>query len=175
MSLLYLLAGLMLIPDASAAPGSPGRYRIVAGDTLAVTVYGHPELSGKFRVDREGNIVMPLIQAVACQGLEPGEISRKITDRLKPDYLVNPNVSVSLVGYRPIYLIGEIRNPGSFPFVEGMTVLTGVSVAGGFTEHANKKKIFVERQNEQGVSRFRASSETPLMPGDVIIVTERFF
>lgn len=150
-------------------------YRLERGDKIHIVVFGHEDLSGDFEVDGAGAISMPLIGNVTAAGASLSELEAAITDRLQPDYLKNPNVSVRLLNYPPIYIHGEVNSPGSYPFEAGMTVINAVALAGGFTYRARKSRIKISRE-EDGESRtFRATEKTALLPRDVIEVPERFF
>lgn len=153
-------------------PQSHG-YRLGVGDKLKVSVFGHSELSGEFVVGGNGNIVMPLIQGIQSQGLTTDELANAVTHRLSPDYLVNPRVSVELLTYRPFYIMGEVRNPGSYPYVEGMTALNAIAVAGGYERRANKDMIIIERK--QRSKPIKTLPQAKVRPGDVITIKERFF
>jgi polysaccharide export outer membrane protein len=150
-------------------------YRLGVGDKVKVTVYGHPELSGELSVNGSGAITMPLIAEVDALGLNTYQLARRITDRLRPDYLVNPRVTIELMSYRPYYIMGEVKRSGSYPYVEGMTVLNAIALAGGYTPRAKKKGIVIERKGAQGKKKFKARGNSLVIPGDIIIIKERFF
>ncbi len=163
-------------PEPAAQPptADPG-YRLAAGDKVRITVYGHEDLSGEFEVDGGGRLSLPLIRDVNAAGLTVRELQEAIIAKLKPDYLREPKVSAEVLSYRPFYIIGEVRSPGSYPYVNGMTVINAVAVAGGFTNRANKKKVRVVR----GVGQVQQKVDLPLdatvMPGDVIEIRQRIF
>lgn len=150
-------------------------YRLAAGDTVRVTVYGHEDLSGEFEVDGTGRISLPLIRDVAAEGRSLLELEEIITAKLSPDYLKEPRVSAEVLNYRPFYIIGEVSEPGSYPYVNGMTVINAVAVAGGFTYRARKGRIRIVRESDDGTLELNAANDTVVMPGDVIEVPERFF
>ena len=150
-------------------------YRLAAGDTVRVIVYGHEDLSGEFEVDGAGRISLPLIRDVAAQGRSLQELEDIITAKLSPDYLKEPRVSAEVLNYRPFYIIGEVSEPGSYPYVNGMTVINAVAVAGGFAYRARKGRIRIVRESADGTLELEVSSNTVVMPGDVIEVPERFF
>ena len=81
----------------------------------------------------------------------------------------------NILGYRPFYIIGEVRNPGGYPYVSDMTVVTAVALAGGYSYRAAKNKITVVRADDPEKKKRRISEETKVMPGDIIEVPERFF
>lgn len=150
-------------------------YRLSAGDTVRVTVYGHEDLSGEFEVDGAGRISLPLIRDITAEGQTLQELESSITDKLSPDYVKHPRVSTEVLNYRPFYIIGEVSEPGSYPFVNGMTVINAVAVAGGFTYRARKGRIRIVRESSDGAVTMEAANDTAVMPGDVIEVPERFF
>ncbi len=150
-------------------------YRLAAGDKLRVTVFGHEDLSGEFEVNDSGQISMPLIDEVMASGSNITELETKIVSALKPDYLVNPRVSIEVLGYRPFYIIGEVAAPGSYPYSSGMTLVNAVAVAGGFTYRARKGRVKIVRERGDVTVELEADLTTAVMPGDVIEVPERFF
>ena len=150
-------------------------YRLAAGDKLRVTVYGHEDLSGEFDVDAAGNISLPLIGDVAAVGSTVNELEAAITAELKPDYLKNPRVSAELLNYRPFYIFGEVKSPGSYEYTNGMTIISAVAVAGGFTYRARKNRIRIVRGSGEDQLELEANNDTPILPGDIIEVPERFF
>ena len=103
------------------------------------------------------------------------ELEEIITDKLSPDYLKEPRVSAEVQNYRPFYIIGEVSEPGSYPYVNGMTVINAVAVAGGFTYRARKGRIRIARESGDVTTELEVSNDTVVMPGDVIEVPERFF
>ncbi len=164
----------LVLGGATAAAGEMG-YKLGSGDRVRVTVFGHEDLSGEFEVDGVGRLSLPLIQQVAAAGLSLRQLEGAITDALKPDYLKNPRVSVEVLNYRPFYILGEVNHPGSYPFVNGMTVLNAVALAGGYTYRARESKVVVIRTAETERTRQPAGPDTIVLPGDVIEVPERFF
>ena len=183
MSFLRLLSMLLLgcIPYSGAVAQSAEQglgsdeYRFAAGDQLKITVYGHADLSGEFEVDGVGDIAMPLINEVAAEGRTADELELAIVDALKPDYLKNPSVSVEVLNYRPYYIIGEVETPGSYPYINGMTVVTAVAIAGGFTYRARKNRFKVVRAEGELPVELEGELDFEILPGDVIEVRERPF
>ena len=118
---------------------------------------------------------MPLIQDIDAVNKTLNELEIDITNELQPDYLKNPRVSVEILSYRPFYIVGEVNDPGSYPFVSGMTVINGVALAGGFTYRAQKTRIKIIRDHPTSKEEIEASANTAVSPGDVIEIGERFF
>jgi polysaccharide export outer membrane protein len=164
----------MCVSSAAAAEDISG-YKLGSGDKVRVTVFGHEDLSGEFEVDGSGNVSLPLIRNIKAEGLTPRELEQVIADRLSPDYLVNPRVSVEVLNYRPFYIYGEVTKPGSFPYVNGMTVINAVAMAGGFTYRARTSRVRIIRANDPSRTPQDADKDTPVLPGDVIEVPERYF
>jgi len=146
-----------------------------SGDTLRITVYGHEDLSGEFEVDAIGRVSLPLIGDVEAAGKTVNELKNVVIDALRPDYLKNPRVSIEIADYRPFYIFGEVKSPGSYPYASGMTVISAIAVAGGFTYRARKNRIRIVRGSEDNRAELRVTDDTPIKPGDVIEVPERFF
>jgi protein involved in polysaccharide export with SLBB domain len=150
-------------------------YRLGAGDRVRVTVFRHVDLSGEFQLDGEGFFAMPLVGEIQGGGLNARQLETEIEKRLKDGgYLVNPQVGIEVLNYRPFYIIGEINNPGSYQYVNGMTVINAVALAGGFTYRADQDDIIINRGGSQG-PEVEALLDTEVLPGDIINVTERFF
>ena len=155
-------------------------YRLSAGDELRITVYGHADLSGSFEVDGNGQLSLPLIQDLYVEQKTLNEVEELITSRLKPDYLTNPRVNVEILNHSPFYIVGEVNEPGSYPYIDGISVLNAVAMAGGFTHRAQKGGITITRsakgsEGKEGKEKIDATTDTLIFPGDVIDVGERFF
>ncbi len=158
-------------PDAVAT----SEYTLGAGDRVAVTVFRHADLSGEFDVDGAGRITLPLIGQVYVLGYTARQVEAAIAGALQPDYLKNPNVSVQVLTYRPFYIIGEVKEPGSYPYVAGMTVVQAVALAGGYTYRAKENEVLIQRATDPRREKRTASQTDPVRPGDIIEVPERFF
>ncbi len=163
----------LLLVAGSPATAQELDYRLGTGDQIRVTVFGHVDLSGQFEVGSDGRISLPLIGDVPAAQLTLQEVEKAITAKLKPDYLKNPQLSVEVINYRPFYIIGEVKNPGSYPFVGGMRVVNAIAMAGGFTYRARESQLLITRA-AQG-EKVPADQNTVVLPGDVIEVPERFF
>lgn len=150
-------------------------YRLDSGDKLKVTVYEEKSLSGKFEVSGEGVVSLPLIGVVDAKGASIREMEERITSKLIDGYLKNPRVSIEVLNYRPFYILGEVQEPGSYPYVNGMTILNAVALGGGYTYRANKNKITLIRAGDPSRDGTKVGPETRVLPGDVVRVEERFF
>jgi protein involved in polysaccharide export with SLBB domain len=150
-------------------------YKLGAGDKIRVTVFGQPDLSGDFEIDGQGGLSLPLIQRVNAIGLTIPQLEDAITNKLKPNYLKNPRVNIEVLNYRPFYILGEVQNPGSYAYVNGMTIVTAVAIAGGFTYRAKKDSFELTRAQDPEKTKKDVDATTPVLPGDVIEVRQRIF
>ena len=161
---------------AAASPdGEPLGYVLGTGDRVRVTVFGEPDLSGEFEVDATGKVSLPLVGDTKIAGLQLRQAEKAVAERLAQGYLANPKVNMEVLNYRPFYIIGEVNQPGSYPYVNGMSVLTAVAVAGGYTYRAKQDRVIITRANDPQQRKYRAAPDTPVLPGDVIQVPERLF
>lgn len=174
-SALVLAAILVFLAGATGARAEIDEYTLGPGDQLRVTVFGHEDLSGVFSVTGRGVVSMPLIGEVTAGSRTVSALESAIVDALKPDYLVNPKVSVEVLNFRPFFIIGEVNKPGSYPYQHGMTVVNAVALAGGYTYRARKNKVLIKRSGSDSGKETAANESTVVLPGDVIRVPERFF
>lgn len=171
--LMAAVLSILVAATASQAGGVPN-YLLGAGDRIVVTVFGHEDLSGEFELDGQGRIALPLIGEVALSRQTLRQAERRIVDLLKPDYLVNPRVSIQVTNYRPFYILGEVNRPGSYPYVNGLTVVQAVAIAGGYTYRARESRVSVQRADDPKEGQ-PAGPATVILPGDVINVPQRYF
>lgn len=157
--------------NASDAPG----YRLGPRDRIQISVFNQAELTGEYVLDGEGRFSMPLIGAVNAAGLTPAELEDLLVGLLRPDYLVNPRVSIEVRNYRPYYLVGEVQSTGSFPYVEGITYLTAIAMAGGYSYRARKDVVYVIRGDDPKQEELKLDVNERVRPGDIIRVAERYF
>ncbi len=153
-----------------------GEYRVAPGDKLRVVVLSDTELSGDYEVDSTGVISPRMATRVSVVGMTTVEIEAMLRDRYRADGLLrNPKLTVDLLARRPFYILGEITRPGSFPYVNGINVVQAVAIAGGYTRRASKTRITVRRFNSPAGEEETVTEDSPIGPGDVIHVPERWF
>lgn len=121
-------------------------YRLDSSDTLRVIVFGQRDLNNTYTVDQAGYISMPLIGSVPARGMTVRELEGAITTRLKNGFLRDPDVSVEVATYRPIFVMGEVANSGQYPYVAGMTAQNAIATAGGFTPRGQQSSVDITRQ-----------------------------
>ncbi len=161
--------------DLPALPEAPaGAYRLGAGDTVLVRIYDQPQLSGEYAVDDSGAIDMPLIGLVPAAGRTTAALAGNIAGVLQAkNVILAPSVAAEVSKFRPFYILGEVNAPGQYPYRPGMTVLTAISIAGGFTYRAVQDYVGVTRDTGSQAVQYRAKIFAMAAPGDVITVFER--
>ncbi len=162
-------------PVVAEGLDAPARYRLDAGDRIEVTVYGHEDLSGTYELDGGGSIAFPLVGPIALGGLTLRQAEAAIVGRLRPDYLKHPRVGLQVLNYRPFYILGEVKKPGSYPYRQGLTVMEAVALAGGYTYRADDDDLQIVRGRATERAPRAANERTRVLPGDTIRVPERFF
>jgi polysaccharide export outer membrane protein len=150
-------------------------YTLGPGDKVRINVFNQADLSGEYTLDGDGLFSMPLIGTVDANGLTPLELETLLVGRFKPDYLVNPRIFIQVGNYRPYYLMGEVSGTGAFPYQPGMTYLTAIANAGGFTYRAKKDHVYVIRGDDPEQKEIKLSVDEKVQPGDIVRVAERLF
>jgi protein involved in polysaccharide export with SLBB domain len=150
-------------------------YKLGSGDLIKITVFNQEDLSGEYTINGAGKIALPLIGDIDTKDLTVKQVEQSIANKLKPDYLLNPRVNVQVLNYRPFYILGEVKEPQSYPYVDGMTYLNAVAIAGGYTYRAKEDHVMVIRMNDPQKKELKLNMDEKVLPGDVIHVEERFF
>jgi polysaccharide biosynthesis/export protein VpsN len=171
-ALLVVVMALAVTPAAAGAETAL-EYQLGSGDKLKITVFGEKDLSGTFELAGNGEISMPLIGKVGAKNQSVRGLESKIAQALRK-YLRAPQVTVEVLNYRPFYILGEIKKPGNYPYVSGISVLNAVAMAGGFTYRADKGDIVIKRAGNGGRAE-NITEATTVLPGDIITIKERFF
>jgi len=129
--LLYVIASFSIVSAQSDATVT-----LDAGDRLTVTVFGQPDMSGVFQIDGDGNVELPIVGAIPVGQLTVRNAQKRIEERLSDGYILHPAVSIVISERRPVYVVGDVKAPGTFPFRNGSTVLNAVAQAGGYGSQA---------------------------------------
>jgi len=157
-------------------------YVIGPQDVVRIDVWKEPDISRTIPVRPDGKLSLPLLNDIQASGLTAVQLGKAIREGLTK-YLTNPEVTVTVteINSRRVYITGEVTRAGAFPLLPNMTVLQALSSAGGFTQFAKLKGIYVLR-NEAGkqmklpfnykeVVKGKNQDENILLqPGDVIVV-----
>jgi len=180
------------LPVAPAAADTAGDFVIGAADVLAVTVLGEPALSVEVDVSPGGEVNLPLVGAIAVQGLTPVAASQKIADAfVQGQFLVSPQVQVRVLESRNLMIsvLGEVRQPGRFAAPTQMSVLDALALAGGIAETGGQRVTVLRYQDGRlqrrevdltglaGEGDLRGTPALMLRPGDTVMVPEaaRFY
>ena len=153
----------------------PYEYRLGSGDKVQISTFNEPSLSGSFDVSGTGTVSIPLVGELKAEGLTTAEFGRSVETALREGFLTHPQVSVSVLNYRPFYILGEITKPGEYPYTNGLTVMNAVATANGFTYRADTHHVFIKRANETVEREVDLNATTTVEPGDTIRIRERFF
>ncbi len=171
-------SGLSGLPQAPVTQAP--EFRLGIGDEVRIVV---PGLAGAdasattaYAVNDRGEVSLPMVGAVRADGLTASELEGAIAGRLVQGQLLNaPSVSVQPVKLRPVYVTGEVRNPGEYQYRPGMAVMAAVSAAGGYTYRAVQKEVAITRMVDGKLVTARADEGAWVQPGDTIRVFEKWF
>jgi polysaccharide export outer membrane protein len=140
------------IPSSLAQVTNEYRYLIAPQDILVVDVFGEKDFSREFKVEANGDITYPFLGAVKVGGMATSEAESKLKDMLAQDYLVDPQVTVTVKEYRKriVTVMGEVTKPGAFdlPGEQKWTIIDAIGQAGGPTKAANRKRIQFTRRGK---------------------------
>jgi polysaccharide export outer membrane protein len=143
-----VLTVLLLAVLLGGAVSVAQEYTIGPGDILKITVWGHDDLSKEYPVTLDGRVPFPLIGAVQAAGLSTSELAKRLRDLLEKDYLVNPQVLVTVKDYlsSKVHVLGEAEKPGLFYLTGPTTLLEMLSKAGGLSRTAGKDLVLVRTE-----------------------------
>jgi len=150
---------------------------------LQISVWKEPEVCVQGVIVRpDGKISVPLIKEIEVAGMTPPQVEKMVTDKLAKFYTdANVTVVVTTIGAKKIYVTGGVRKEGPVPYAFGMTVMQAISEAGGLTDYAKRKKIYILRSEngiqyrldfnyDEVVKGIRMDQNILLMPGDTVVV-----
>ncbi|MCB1152123.1 MAG: polysaccharide biosynthesis/export family protein [Deltaproteobacteria bacterium] len=128
-----------------AAIAAAEGYRVGPEDVLTIKVFGETSLSKDYEVAADGSIRLPWIKDIPVKGLTPREIESTLEQRLGEDYLVDPQVSVTVKEYKAqkVYILGSVKSPGYYTLRGDTRVLEAIAMAGGITEEGGKEFILI--------------------------------
>jgi polysaccharide export outer membrane protein len=194
---LALAAGLCLVragdapaPTPAPLPAQEADYNLQASDLIRVEVFQEDGLKREVRLSQDYTVTLPLIGTISLKGMTVRQANDMIQKLYDQDYLVNPQVSVSVLEYsvRTVNVLGAVTKAGAvtFPPEQSMNLLDAIAGAGGFTRLADRSKIKLTRQMVDGkneahiidadeIIQGQTKKDWPLQKGDVIYVPERVF
>lgn len=157
-------------------PPTSAAYRLGPGDQVRIITLADDQMTGAFRVNDTGAIALPMLGPIQASGLTTVQLEQVLAGALaKAQLIQNPSVSVEVTAYRPIFVLGEVNRPGEFPYQPGMTVVSAVAVAGGYTYRAIEDRASVVRSVNGVTTEALATRQSIVQPGDVITIYERRF
>lgn len=170
-----LLMCMIMSTSALASQSKWSEYVLGSGDLVRIQVYGEPDLTVETQLSDTGVIAYPFLGEIKLLGMTVGELQKRITSGLLGDYLIDPKVTVSILQYRQFYVNGEVTRPGGFTFQPGLTVRKAISLAGGFTERASKREIYVITEADISQQPKKVTLNSTIKPGDIITIEQSFF
>jgi polysaccharide export outer membrane protein len=182
------------MPSVQVEPETPDAvdstdYRLVTNDVIQIKVFQEADLDSVLRISKEGTVTFPLIGAVQVGGKTPQDAALSIKALLAKDYLVNPQVSLTVVEYakQRFTVLGQVQRPGSYdlPDRDALTLIQAIGVAGGYTRIADPGKIVLKRTldgkesvlhlNAKKMAGGATASSFDVRAGDIITVGESIF
>lgn len=161
--------------QAAQSPADSRTYRLGSGDVINITVFDEEDLSRlNYRLPDTGLITFPFGEVHAL-GLSISELETSVIEGLRKGYLKNPRVSVSMVEYRPFFVIGQVNHPGGYPYQIGMTVRKAIALAGGFAPRGSESKVFIVREADTQNMQAKIDLDGDVFAGDTVTVEEGFF
>lgn len=173
------------VPEKGADENAsvPAGYHIGAGDVLQIVVWKEPEASVQSVVVRpDGIITIPLLKEINVLAVTPVELQKILTDKLQP-FIHGADVTVVVreIHSKKVYLVGAVNRVGPVPLLSNMTVLQVLAEAGGITDYAKKKKIYIMRQQNGKQVKLpfdydavlkgeHMEQNIPVLPDDTIVV-----
>ena len=149
--------------------------KLAAGDKIRVTVFGEDKISGDYDIDTAGYVSLPLAGTVMAAGLSKPELEKELARKLSGDYLKSPKVTVSVINFRPFFILGEVEKPGEYQYRSGMNALSAMAMAGGPTYRASKSSILIQRAGTTQIKEYPLDTTISILPGDLVRVPERYF
>src|SRR6185503_18069600 len=172
--------------NARTDEAAEGDHKIAPLDIIMIDVVGEKDLSKELRVSSSGTITFPFLGSIEVKGKTPAEVERLLKEKLGKDYLVDPQVLITVKEYRSrtVSVIGQVNKPGviALPAEQKLGILEAIAQAGDLAKSANKNRIEVSRKGKtQKFTLDELKKDTApekkfwLEPGDVIYVHESFF
>ena len=149
--------------------------RLQTGEKIRVTVYGEASVSGDYQIDPSGFVSLPLAGTVKAAGLTQAELERDLAKKFRGEYLRNPKVTISVIEFRPFYVMGEIQKPGVYPYSSGLNILSAIAIAGGTTYRGSRSTVEIQHAGESEMREYALAASLQILPGDIIRIPQRYF
>ena len=172
--------------NARTDDAGEGDHKIAPLDIIMIDVVGEKDLSKELRVSSSGTITFPFLGSIEVKGKTPAEVETLLKEKLGKDYLVDPQVIITVKEYRSrtVSVIGQVNKPGiiALPAEQKMGILEAIAQAGDLTKAAKKSGIEVSRKGkthkftlEELKKESNPEKKFWLEPGDIISVRESIF
>lgn len=157
------------------------------GDVFSLKIVGEKEIQDEYEITDDGTVDLPYVHRIKVDGLDTRQLADFIRDKFKEaKILTDANVIVRIREFnsRAISVLGEVRKPGKYKYVSGLTFVELITMTGGFNSIANKGQVQLIRTTDKGTQSVfldadaiieGSSPDLPLQAGDRIYVTERIF
>lgn len=146
-----------------------------AGDKISIQVFDEQDLTMNALVGESGFINYSYLGNIEVAGKTPVELEQELIALLKDGYLVNPSVNVTVTEYRPFFIDGEVESPGSYPYQPGLTLDKAISLAGGLTDRASRRKMYLIKAGDDSKKQRKIKMNSSIQPGDIVTIKEGFF
>ena len=150
-------------------------YLLGPGDKIQIVVYDEPDLTINVKIDRSGLISFPFLDDIQVVGLSTKQLEKLITKGLLGDYLIDPQVSVSIAVYRPFFILGQVNRPGGYPYQDDLTLDKAIAIAGGLSNRASSTDWKITRMVGGVKVTLVGNVATEIRPDDIIKIEQSFF
>ncbi len=180
MTRLILIAVFFCTLSSSVFAVESTQYQLQPNDTVILNIRDEPDFNRQYTLSEKGVITLPLIGEITLQGLTLVQGQNLIRTKLTQGYLIEPLVSLKLASQKLFYILGEVRDPGSYAYTADFTIQDAIETAGGFTYRSNKKQIQLLRPRSNPTTGGQdvyalVPPDAPIEAGDIILVKEKFF
>jgi len=173
MRFILSLTALLLLIFSSLSIASD--YKLGPGDKIRIVVYGEADLTTDVKIDKSGFISFPFLDDIQAIGLSTKELENIIIKGLLGDYLVDPQVSVSIAIYRPFFIHGQVKRPGGYPYQDDLTLDKAIAIAGGLSNRASSSDWKITRLVNGVKVTVIGNVATAIQPDDIIKIEQSFF
>lgn len=167
----FLVIFLLLISQPLLASD----YKLGPGDKIQISVYGENDLTTNVRIDKSGFISFPFLDDIQVINLSVKDLEKLIYNGLLGNYLVSPQVSVSISEYRPFFIHGQVNRPGGYPYQDDLTFDKAIAIAGGLSNRASSSDWVITRSVKGKIITLKANVATQIYPDDIIKIEQSFF
>lgn len=150
-------------------------YTLGPGDKIHIVVYGEVDLTTDVKIDKSGFISFPFLDDIQAIGLSTKQLEHVIRKGLLGDYLIDPQVSVSIAMYRPFFIHGQVKRPGGYPYQDDLTLDKAIAIAGGLSNRASSSDWKITRLVNGMKVTIVGNVATEIQPDDIIKIEQSFF